>query len=171
MKYIWLLRHAKSDWDLPVTDFERPLNAKGQRQLSALSDWLKTHDCQPQRIYSSPARRALTTAEIVNQDINAPLEIVPEIYEASLSGLQTIVNALPDALTEVMLVGHNPGLSMLAGWLAGEQALKPHYMNGEIMRPATLVQLEIDTPWSSVTRASARCLRVVHGKELDKLSS
>ncbi len=61
MKTIYLIRHAKSDWDNPLLqDIERPLNERGYADANVMGTRLKT----PGLIISSPAVRALSTALI-----------------------------------------------------------------------------------------------------------
>ncbi|MBC7912920.1 MAG: histidine phosphatase family protein, partial [Pyrinomonadaceae bacterium] len=64
MKQLLLVRHAKSDWNnSDLTDFERPLNKRGQKDAPEMAERLLHQHIIPQLIVSSPAVRALTTAE------------------------------------------------------------------------------------------------------------
>lgn len=170
-RQLWLLRHAKSDWTHEVSDFDRPLSPKGERQIAALTDWMQANDCQPQQIISSPAVRALTTAQYVADRLSVPLTENAAIYEADLDTLLAIIHELDAELTDVMLVGHNPGLSMLLGYLAGWRNVKKYDYNGEVLRPASLAQLQTEVDWAKLSRNGASCLSVTHGKKLAKKSS
>lgn len=170
-RQLWLLRHAKSDWTHDLSDFERPLNEKGERQISALTDWMQVNQCQPQRIITSPAVRALSTAQYVAQQLLVPLTENAAIYDAELDTLLAIIHQLETELTDVMLVGHNPGFSMLLGYLAGWRNVKKYEYNGEVLRPGSLAQLHIEGDWADLTRNSANCLSVTHGKKLEKNQS
>ena len=73
MKHVLiLLRHGKSDWSEPVSDFQRPIKPRGFREASKVGAWLKEQDILPQLIVSSPARRARETAETVAAAIGSP---------------------------------------------------------------------------------------------------
>ncbi len=67
MKQLTLIRHAKSSWsDLSRGDFDRPLNARGLRDAPRMGAHLKEAGLAPvDRIVSSPALRARTTAECI----------------------------------------------------------------------------------------------------------
>ena len=71
-KTLFILRHAKSSWsDHPLSDFERPLNKRGYEQAPLIAEVLSKKATLPQKVISSPANRALTTA-------NFMLELLPE---------------------------------------------------------------------------------------------
>ena len=65
MKELLVMRHAKSSWDtLYSTDFERPLNKRGQVAAPRMGDYLVAQDLLPDLIVSSPAERAKQTAKL-----------------------------------------------------------------------------------------------------------
>ena len=60
MKKLFLVRHAKSDWENPyLKDIERPLNERGYANANSMSYQRRI---KPDLIISSPAVRAFTTA-------------------------------------------------------------------------------------------------------------
>ena len=68
--YLYIMRHAKSDWSGPQTsDFERPINGRGRRNAVRVGQWMSDNDYIPQRIISSPAARAKETIELVTAQI------------------------------------------------------------------------------------------------------
>ena len=63
MKYLYLIRHAKSSWSDPrLSDFDRPLNKRGKRDLPVMGQRMATYEPKPELIISSPAKRARRTA-------------------------------------------------------------------------------------------------------------
>lgn len=122
MRLLTLVRHAKSSWDDPrLADFERPLNARGQRDAPRMAVHLRRALGVPERIVTSPAVRALTTARLFAEALDIPeaeLIVQRRIYEASADTLLGLAQQLDDADRHVMLCGHNPGLSELAHLLA-----------------------------------------------------
>lgn len=122
MRLLTLVRHAKSSWDDPeLTDFERPLNDRGRRDAPRMADHALDILGRPERIVTSPARRAMTTARVFCDRMQLPpaqLTIERRIYEASAETLLLLVQLLDDADQHVMLFGHNPGFSELAHLLA-----------------------------------------------------
>lgn len=121
MKELFLVRHAKSSWDDPtLSDFERPLNERGKRDAPFMGAHLADLGIKPDLIISSPAKRAKKTAKILAEALGYDLQKIEykeAIYEASAQSLLYIVCQLPDSAKRVMIVGHNPGLTMLANIL------------------------------------------------------
>lgn len=122
MKRLMIVRHAKSDWDnANLSDFDRPLNHRGQQAAPEMAGRLLKKGLIPQYLLSSPAVRAKTTANIFAKTLNlAEPTYNRSIYEASHKTLLQIINGLPDAYNFVALFGHNPGLSSLLFSLTGE---------------------------------------------------
>ncbi len=71
MKTLFLIRHAKSSWDdTALPDKERPLNDRGLRDAPKMGERLAKRDVKPDLILSSPAVRALRTAEIIAKKLD-----------------------------------------------------------------------------------------------------
>jgi phosphohistidine phosphatase len=123
MKTLLLVRHAKSSWDDPrLADFERPLNGRGFKAAPFMGELLKTKKLDPSMIVSSPATRARQTAELFRDAGQFQVDITFDgrIYEASPRALREVASELPDAVNEVMLVGHNPGMEGFIRYLTGQ---------------------------------------------------
>lgn len=122
MRLLTLVRHAKSSWEQPtLDDFERPLNERGERDAPRMAELVKRALGVPDRLVSSPALRAITTARVFAEAFGvaaADIDEQPRIYEASPDTLLSLVQRLDDGDRHVMLFGHNPGLSELAHGLA-----------------------------------------------------
>ena len=76
---------------------------------------------RPSLIISSPAVRAWTTARVVAQEIGYPVEFLQredDLYLASLDNLLDIVCSQEDEFNNLMVVGHNPGLTDFANYLS-----------------------------------------------------
>ncbi len=118
MRTLYLIRHAKSSWDNPgLRDFNRPLNDRGFREAPIMAQLLADQGVVPDLIVSSPARRALTTAQFFAAQFGiAEGEIVrePDIYEAAPSDILRIISGLPDRAGVVCLFGHNPTFTEVA---------------------------------------------------------
>ena len=121
IKTLYLARHAKSDWDdSSLSDFERPLKKRGEKDAPMMGKILHSKGVQPDLIISSPAKRAISTAYILALEMKYPTEKIianENIYEASTSELLDIIEQLDDKLKSVMLVGHNPSFTRLANYL------------------------------------------------------
>jgi phosphohistidine phosphatase len=121
MKTLLLLRHAKSSWkDTGLSDFDRPLNDRGRKAAQLIGGVLAT--IKPvELVVSSPAVRARQTVERVLQSamLTPEVRFDQRIYEATSVRLLEVVSQFEDEKQCVMLVGHNPGLEDLLGFLTG----------------------------------------------------
>lgn len=122
MKIVYLLRHAKSSWDQPsLPDFQRPLARRGQKASPRIGTYMAQNGLVPQRALCSGARRAMETWTLVSEALPpVPTEIREDFYHASPWTLLNAVQALPQELESVILVGHNPTMEDLAMALAGQ---------------------------------------------------
>jgi len=115
MRHLFLIRHAKSSWDNPgLRDFNRPLNERGMHDAPRMAKYLHKLQVQPGLIVSSPAKRALTTAQFFAAEFSVPDDRIQQedsIYEAMPSDIQRIISGLPDEADTVLLFGHNPTLT------------------------------------------------------------
>lgn len=120
MKYLTLIRHAKSDWGDPsLPDFARPLNGRGKKAAPKMGKRMAERGDIPDLLISSPANRANKTARLIAKELKIPrdnIEYIPEIFEAKIKTLIKLVSDLSE-YEHVALVGHNPGISDLAEWL------------------------------------------------------
>jgi len=113
-KILYIARHAKSSWDdMSLSDFERPLNKRGKRDVPFMANLLKEKGIKPDLILSSPAKRAKKTAEHYYEALGGKLKYDDRIYEASLMSLIYLVQEAFEEVDSVMIVGHNPGLTAL----------------------------------------------------------
>jgi len=113
-----LVRHAKSSRDDPtLADRDRPLNERGLRDAPRMGERLAKRAIRPDLIVSSPAVRALTTAQLMAQKLDYHLDAIvvdERVYAATPEALIEVMRALGDRPKCVMLVGHNPEMSELA---------------------------------------------------------
>lgn len=123
MKTLLIMRHAKSSWDeIGLRDSERPLNKRGKRDAPAMGALLRERNFRLDRIVSSPAVRALCTAEAVAEQMQYSSEAIVQenrLYEASAIQLLMVVYSWDDAWNTVLMVGHNPGLTQFVNQLTG----------------------------------------------------
>ncbi|HEX8195170.1 MAG TPA: histidine phosphatase family protein [Pyrinomonadaceae bacterium] len=138
MKTLYVLRHAKSDWnDASLTDFERPLNERGVHAARKMGAFMQQREIVADLIISSPARRARETAQIVKEaaEIAAETRFEPRIYEANVGDLLEIVSQVENGCETLLIVGHNPGFEHLVGSLTGEFQPMPTAALAEIELP------------------------------------
>jgi len=121
MKTLLIMRHAKSSWnDDSLSDHDRPLNDRGEADAPHMGAVLTARDLVPDRILSSTAVRARTTAELVAQNcaFDGEISLDRNLYHAGPDEFIDALKGLPTDLDRVLLVGHNPGISELVDFLA-----------------------------------------------------
>jgi len=115
LKTLFIVRHAKSSWDNPtLSDFERPLNERGKRDAPRMARRLKEKDITIDLMLSSPAKRAMSTCKRIAEVLMYPSEKIrldDKLYHASEDKMLDIVHGLKDQHNNVMIFGHNPGLT------------------------------------------------------------
>ena len=124
MKTLFLIRHAKSSRDDPaLADKDRPLNDRGQRDAPKMGKRLAKRHVAPDLILSSPATRALKTAQIIAKKLDYKRKNIlvnDRLYAVEASELLDVLRKLGDAVECAMLVGHNPELTELAHRLSSK---------------------------------------------------
>lgn len=118
-KILYLVRHAKSSWSgTERNDFDRPLNDRGLRDAPDIGRRLRLHGTLPALIICSPALRARQTLEQMALGVE-PVRFDERIYCASAGDLLAVVQSAPDTCSPLMLIGHNPAMSLLTARLSG----------------------------------------------------
>jgi phosphohistidine phosphatase len=122
-----LVRHAKTE---PARagqeDWDRALEARGQRDAPEMARRLKHRDLKPDKILSSPAVRALATATIMARELGVSAQKVHQderLYLAAAKDILAVVREFGGRTRHLMLVGHNPGLTDFADRISGERSL------------------------------------------------
>ena len=120
-KTLYIARHAKSSWDdMALSDFDRHLNSRGERDAPFMADILKKQNVKPDLILSSPAKRAKQTANHYHEILGGKLRFDEHIYEASHISLLDIIQEAFQEVNTLMIVGHNPGLTGLNDMLSNK---------------------------------------------------
>jgi phosphohistidine phosphatase len=152
MLEVVMLRHGKSDWDAPYGhDAQRPLATRGRNAAAAMGRFLTAAARSPDLVVSSPATRALQTAEIAAESggWNAPLEIVEALYGGGAEAVLMTLRALPAGIRRPLLVGHEPTWSEAIDVLMG---------GGDVRMPtAGCAGLDVLVPaWSGIGPGACR---------------
>ncbi|SIT78896.1 SixA phosphatase family protein [Pontibacter indicus] len=118
-----ICRHAEPNDPFPLQpDFERELTKNGHHQARITGKWLRDTFQKVDAILSSPAPRAGLTARLLAEKLYFDEEQIvyePDFYNARENVLLNVLANLPDHVTRVLLVGHNPGITSLARSLTG----------------------------------------------------
>ncbi len=110
MKNLLIMRHAKSDWGQNLPDIERPLNKRGKKAAPLMAEQLKKMNKIPELIISSPAQRAMSTAERVKENLNLKkdIKVVETFYFGYMADVIEEIKNTDDQYDRILIVGHNP---------------------------------------------------------------
>ena len=88
-----LVRHAKSSWSDPsLSDFDRPLNERGNRDAPRMARWFFENIQEMPILFTSPANRALSTAKYFEKEFSpTKLYIVDDLYHANLQDYESLI--------------------------------------------------------------------------------
>ena len=98
-------------------DLDRALTPKGERQAHRMAAWLNKQLPSSTRVLVSPARRAQQTAAALDRKFKTMPALAPD---ATVEGLLHAVR-WPDAREPVLVIGHQPTLGLVAGYLLSGQ--------------------------------------------------
>ena len=161
-----LMRHGKSDWSKPLSDYLRPIKKRGYREAQKVGEWLKEEGLVPDLIISSPAQRARETAETVAKSMGYDTGNIfwnESVYMADVSELLDAIATTPDECTRLMVVGHNPGLEDLVFYLTKEVDIPD---DGKVMPTATVAVMSTERDWADLEHASCKPGVIVRGRYL-----
>ncbi|ULQ55762.1 histidine phosphatase family protein [Flavihumibacter rivuli] len=115
MKKLLLVRHAKSSWgDLTISDFDRPLNDRGQRNAPEMAHRLLKRDIKIDLFITSTAKRAVETATHFVKAYDRPLKelvLKDELYHAPPHVYANVISEVDDENDTIIIFGHNPGIT------------------------------------------------------------
>ena len=165
-KELCLLRHGKSDRDLAVDDFDRPLKKRGKTAVQRMGEWMQQQIILPDYLVSSPAKRAISTANIAHKALTVEgLDIMQDkrMYQSGLEAIKSVLAECPINAARVLLVGHNPDLEDLLIYLVGASRLPE---TNKLLPTSSLVRLKMPEDWSTLEPGCAQLLSITYAKSL-----
>lgn len=163
---LWLLRHGKSDRDVVMDDFDRPLKKRGKQAAQRIGAWMRRQQWRPNVVLSSPANRAITTARRVCAAMGLDEQAIQQDNRLYFQGIKQIKRVLADCSADagrVLLVGHNPDLEELLLDLVGEANVPD---TDKLLPTAALARMAMPDDWSILEAGCARLLSITYAKRL-----
>lgn len=162
------MRHAKSDWNTDAkSDFERPLNKRGEKDAPIMGRWLKENGLVPEIIVSSPALRAKQTTLCVADCIDFSVNSIiweDSIYNASMSDLLDVIIDYSHKAEIMLMTGHCPGMDYLVEYLSRERPL--YTASGKLMTTAAVAVLGFGKEGISTNESSAQLKNLIRPADL-----
>jgi phosphohistidine phosphatase len=171
MKRLYLLRHAKSDRSDPAAaDFDRPLNGRGRQAAPAMGRYLRRHKLIPDLVVCSAARRTRETWELAGAQLKTgvAVQFSQPLYLAAPHQILRLLRELPDSAGSALLLGHNPGLQIVATELTGSgDASVRHRLQAKFPTGAlAVIDFEVSR-WGDVAEGKGRIELFVQPRDLD----
>jgi phosphohistidine phosphatase len=116
-----ILRHAKAERPAGTADLDRPLTERGHADAAAAGAWLAARGYPPDVVLCSPARRTRQTwhgVAVALAGSKAPeVRYERDLYYSGTDQMLGLVRSVPDEALTVLLIGHNPAVSLLSAAL------------------------------------------------------
>ncbi len=119
MKYLTLIRHAKSSWGFKgCSDIDRILDDRGKKDAPVMGKCLNEKGISFDTVLSSPAKRARMTGQSICEETGFPssqIIIDENIYYGGAGEVLNLIIELDSQIKDLAIVGHNPTTEELAG--------------------------------------------------------
>jgi phosphohistidine phosphatase len=134
-----LLRHAKSDYPDGVVDHDRPLAPRGIREAGLAGDWIRANVAPVDAVLCSTATRTRQTLARTGIDTE-DVRFDDDLYDSAPGTVIRLINGVADDVQTLLVVGHEPTMSMLALGLG----------DGDGSDPAAVERVATKFPTSSI---------------------
>lgn len=159
MRTLYLLRHAKAaSREEALEDHERPLSPRGRRAARAMALHFRELAADPALVLCSSAVRTRETLDLLLPGFATTPIIATErgLYLAGAESMLARLRRVEDRIERVLLLGHNPGLQMLALELAKEAPSDLREPLAHKFPTAALATYRIESGWSELAPGTAR---------------
>ncbi len=169
MKHLYLLRHAKSSWELGgQLDYERGLTERGESDCELIAGVMKQRGIAPDVVVCSGARRTRETLEGVAGALSkkTPVEFTDDLYRADVSDFLGVLQNIDADAGSALVIGHNPSIHDTAVEVAsgGEELER---MAAKFPTCA-IAELTFKGKWSKLGADDAELIAFVTPKQLRK---
>lgn len=153
-----LIRHAKAVHPDDRDDHGRTLADQGRRDAPVIGRWLRDQAVPVQLAVVSTARRTAETFRLLAAELpGAPSPVMSDdVYYGSAGDLLEIVRALPAETSSAAIVGHNPGIGMLASSLDDGTSLIEAVRMRTGFPTSSVAVFTVDGDWATVDPGGAR---------------
>ncbi|MBZ0217080.1 MAG: histidine phosphatase family protein [Fimbriimonadaceae bacterium] len=158
MRSLYLLRHAKSDWDgTGIADFDRPLSQRGILAAPKIARFMAENGYIPARILCSAANRTRQTLTAILPHLGdiPDIDIMERIYSGGAQQYFDLVRGQTDTANSILLIGHNPSIQGLALALSGsgDRAMREQMARKYPTTGLSVITFEIDH-WSEISESA-----------------
>lgn len=152
MKTLYIMRHGKAEDTSDKADYKRKLISKGIKRNDKIGRMLFARKCKIDTIICSNAARTIETAEMIAELFSFPIQEIQKVKEFYLAPVSVMLDtfyAVDNSFSNILVVGHNPGVSELITSLSSQLI--------DWLPTSALVAIEIDTDrWEEISNAPTR---------------
>jgi phosphohistidine phosphatase len=149
-----LLRHSKAERPGGVVDVDRPLTPRGRADAAAAGAWLARHGYRPDLVICSPSKRTRQTwhgiAEALPDPTGPAVRYEERAYDGAATDLLRLTREADESVSTVLVIGHNPGISLLSAALDPEAG-----GDSDGLRTSGLAVHKVSGSWSDLRPGSA----------------
>ena len=160
-KRLLIMRHAKSSWTSgAATDHQRPLNKRGRRAAPRVGARLRDLGWIPDLVIASDSERTRETWQHMQAVFPHSIEehFSSAFYHDGLTAIASACAMLPEDVSTLLVLGHNPGWEDAVADLSGKWVR---------MTTANAALLESDAgDWAEAMEANWALVGVLRPKEL-----
>jgi phosphohistidine phosphatase len=156
VRKLTLMRHGEAETGMGYRkDFDRNLTMDGVNKLQRLNKVLQQRRTRFDFLITSPAVRAVQTSHWITYTLAVDDKAVNEaMYESSVETLLDILLLLPNRYEDILMVGHNPSISSLLGYLTDDHNIT--------LSPGMMALVAFDLPeWNMLTKGSGSIYEVL----------
>lgn len=157
-----IMRHAKSGWDTPVADHERPLSRRGRESAIGIGRELGRRGWVPDQVLCSDAERTRETLAWMEQVLgrDLPAVVTGRLYLPTVTVICREIAAVSPTVRRLMVLSHNPACEDLLTLLTTDRRTMT---TGNVARV-----LSVAPTWSDVAlrRAPAVLSHLLRPREL-----
>ncbi|MDP5000432.1 MAG: histidine phosphatase family protein [Flavobacterium sp.] len=114
MKNLFLIRHSKSSWDVPVQDINRSISARGVKDAHLIASKSVALVPNSYIVWCSKAKRTTETAYIFSEYLSIPIETIyfsEDLYTFDEKNLHEIIKKCKKEHDNLILFGHNEAIT------------------------------------------------------------
>lgn len=162
-----VMRHAKSDWNNNLSDHQRPLNQRGERDALSMGKHLVSQEIRPDCMVVSSAERTQQTARLMLYSFsidNTQLVSEDELYLANHVTMLSVIKHYAQDNQTLLLLAHNPGIEELVIYLAGQ--IPPLTENHKLMVTGSAAVFEFSSLEKLNLSGGAKLLALYRPKDI-----
>lgn len=169
MLTVSLFRHAKTEPLEPGgNDFDRVLTRRGHKDAAALGAYFAVENFWPDLILCSPSQRTRQTLSVAFAGLPEPPVVFEDaLYHAAAPNMATRLRKVDADKQHVMIIGHNPGMQVLALKLAGAGKASVRAAMASKFPTAALAIISFEVnAWRAIREGGGHLQRFVTPKQL-----